>query len=378
MFEVRGRTAALAVDKLRGEADRQPVVHRLVDAGVNARTLIIRVVYDAGVIQIGDGGHVGRFVVTALEAQLVVHRKGRAEDVVLPVVGNAFGVVHFFAGADDRTDQRVELLAAVIIFESAHILLEADELVGTHRLDKLHRFGDGQFCLISHVEIAFGTAFGLDQDDTVRAARTVDGHRRSVFQHRHVLDDVRVEVGQSAGVGNTVENNQRIIIGRQRVLAADQQGLVAARGFVAGCDVQTGHLSDQAVHQVVGRNHLQRLFVDYGQASREVLLLLRTVTHDDDLFERLCARDHFYVDDSGYADFDFLVIVAQARKYQGRGGGNFQFEGALYGGDGSRIRFSVFYNNDDARQRGSVFIDDRTGHFDIVLLGKRRCCGQQG
>ena len=225
---------------------------------------------------------------------------------------------------------------------------------------------------------AFITSLGLDQDNAVRAARTVDGHRRCVLQHRHALDKVRVEVGQRTAIRNAVQNDQRVIGRRDRVLAADQQSLVAARSSIAGRDVQTGHLSDQAVHQVVGRNHLQRLFVDYGQASREVLLLLRTVTHDDDLFERLCARDHFHVDDSGYADFDFLVIVAQARKYQGRGGGGFQFEGALYGGDGSRIRFSVFYNNDDARQRGSVFIDDRTGHFDIVLLGKRRCCGQQG
>ena len=128
------------------------------------------------------------------------------------------------------------------------------------------------------MEFALRTPLGLDQDDAVRAARTVDGHCRSVFQHRHVLDDVRVEVGQSAGIGDAVQDDQRVVIGRQRVLAADQQGLVAARRFVAGGDVQTGDLADQTVHQVVGRDHLQRLFADDGETSREVLLLLRTVT----------------------------------------------------------------------------------------------------
>ena len=170
VFEVRRRTAALAVDELRGEAHRQPVVHRLVDAGVNGRTLIIRVVDDAGIVQVGNGGHVGRLFAAALEAQLVVHREDRAENIVLPVVGDAFGVVDLLAGADDRTHQRIELLAAVIVFEPAHVLFETDELVGTHRLDALHRFGDGEFRLVGHMETAFRSALGLDQDDAVRSA----------------------------------------------------------------------------------------------------------------------------------------------------------------------------------------------------------------
>ena len=170
VFEVRRRTATLAVDELRGEAHRQPVVHRLVDAGVNGRTLIIRVVDDAGIVQVGNGGHIGRLFAAALEAQLVVHREDRAENIVLPVVGDAFGVVDLLAGADDRTHQRIELLAAVIVFESAHVLLETDELVGTHRLDALHRFGDGEFRLVGHMETAFRSALGLDQNDAVRSA----------------------------------------------------------------------------------------------------------------------------------------------------------------------------------------------------------------
>ena len=170
MFEVRRRTAALAVDELRGEAHRQPVVHRLVDAGVNGRTLIIRVVDDTGIVQVGNSGHIGRLFAAALEAQLVVHREDRAENIVLPVVGDAFGVVDLLAGADDRTHQRIELLAAVIVFEPAHVLLETDELVGTHRLDALHRFGDGEFRLVGHMETAFRSALGLDQDDAVRSA----------------------------------------------------------------------------------------------------------------------------------------------------------------------------------------------------------------
>ena len=215
MFEVRRRTAALAVHELRGEAYGQPVVHFLVDAGVDVRALVIRVVNHAGVVQVGNRGHIGGLLVAALEAQLVVHREDRAENVVLPVVGDALGVVYLFAGADDRTYQRVELLAAVIVFEPAHVLLEADEFVGAHGLDALHRLGDGEFRFVGDMEFALRTPLGLDQDDAVRAARSVDGHCRSVFQHRHVLDDVRVEVGQSARVGNAVENDQRVVAGRQ-------------------------------------------------------------------------------------------------------------------------------------------------------------------
>ena len=215
MFEVRRRTAALAVHELRGEAYGQPVVHFLVDAGVDVRTLVIRVVNHARVVQVGNRGHIGGLLVAALEAQLVVHREDRAENVVLPVVGDALGVVYLLAGADDRTYQRIELFAAVIVFEPAHVLLEADEFVGAHGLDALHRLGDGEFRFVGDMEFALRTPLGLDQDDAVRAARSVDGHCRSVFQHRHVLDDVRVEVGQSARVGNAVENDQRVVAGRQ-------------------------------------------------------------------------------------------------------------------------------------------------------------------
>ena len=85
----------------------------------------------------------------------------------------------------------------------------------THGFDALHRLGDGELRFVGDMEFALRTPLGLDQDDAVRAARTVDGHGRRVFQHRHVLDDVRVEVGQSARVGNAVENDQRVVAGRQ-------------------------------------------------------------------------------------------------------------------------------------------------------------------
>ena len=215
MFEVRRRTAGLTVHELRGETYGQPVVHFLVDAGIDVRALVIRIVNHAGVVQVGNRGHIGGLLVAALEAQLVVHREDRAEDVVLPVVGDALGVVYLLAGADNRTYQRIELLAAVIVLEPAHVLLEADELVGTHGFDALHRLGDGELRFVGDMEFALRTPLGLDQDDAVRAARTVDGHGRRVFQHRHVLDDVRVEVGQSARVGNAVENDQRVVAGRQ-------------------------------------------------------------------------------------------------------------------------------------------------------------------
>ena len=215
MFEVRRRTAGLTVHELRGETYGQPVVHFLVDAGIDVRALVIRIVNHAGVVQVGNRGHIGGLLVAALEAQLVVHREDRAEDIVLPVVGDALGVVYLLAGADNRTYQRIELLAAVIVLEPAHVLLEADELVGTHGFDALHRLGDGELRFVGDMEFALRTPLGLDQDDAVRAARTVDGHGRRVFQHRHVLDDVRVEVGQSARVGNAVENDQRVVAGRQ-------------------------------------------------------------------------------------------------------------------------------------------------------------------
>ena len=59
------------------------------------------------------------------------------------------------------------------------------------------------------------TVLRRNDHHAVGSARTVDGHGRRVFQHRHVLDDVRVEVGQSARVGNAVENDQRVVAGRQ-------------------------------------------------------------------------------------------------------------------------------------------------------------------
>lgn len=76
----------------------------------------------------------------------------------------------------------------------------------------------------------------------------------------------------------------------------------------------------------------------------------RTVTHDDDLF-RATMRSGYFVDDSGYADFDFPGYCMWAKIPGGEAGGS--DSRCCCGVDKTRIRFPSFINNDDARQRGS-------------------------
>ena len=185
------------------------------------------------------------------------------------------------------------------------------------------------------------------------------------------------EVGQAARIGNAVQDDQRVIAGRQRVLAADQQRLVAARSLVAGGDVQTGDLSDQTVHQVVGRNHLQRLFADHGKTSREVLLLLRTVTHDDHFVEGLRILRHLHVHDVGRADPDLPAGITQARENQRRGRGGLDLINTLRIGDGGIVVPAVLYEYDDTRQGRSVFIGDLSGHVNRILCKQRSGRQQQ-
>ena len=88
----------------------------------------------------------------------------------------------------------------------------------------------GEFVEVLHAGRTFHTALGLDEDDTVGAARTVDGCGRTILEHGDFLDILGVD-GQEVGelflsgvgeverlvdvalVGDVVEHDERLGVG---------------------------------------------------------------------------------------------------------------------------------------------------------------------
>ena len=108
---------------------------------------------------------------------MVVLERG-AEHVILPVAGDSLGVVDTLAGADYLAIERIEVYACEFFgTKASHILLELDIFVGAHGLDALHLRCHCECAFVHYFRIALRAFFGLYEDYTVGATRTVDGYR---------------------------------------------------------------------------------------------------------------------------------------------------------------------------------------------------------
>ena len=105
----------------------------------------------------------------------------------------------------------------------------------------------------AHVDAfgTLGTLLGGDHDDTVGGSRSEDGSRRGVLQDSEALDVVRVDggkrVGDSAdaclGKRQTVNHDERVVVGLQRGTATDSDGAGGTRSAVTHRDDNAGGLA---------------------------------------------------------------------------------------------------------------------------------------
>ena len=60
-----------------------------------------------------------------------------------------------------------------------------------------------------HVHLALLTLLGSDQDHTVRSTVTIQSSRSSIFQNRHALDVLRVQVRDITIIRHTIQDVER-------------------------------------------------------------------------------------------------------------------------------------------------------------------------
>ena len=94
----------------------------------------------------------------------------------------------------------------------------------------------------------------------VRRTDTPDGGRRRIFQHRHLLDVVRVQVQLRAFHREAVHHNQGLRVGVQGAHATDNHLVILV-------EVKPRHLPFELLAQAHGVHRLHVLLVDEGERT---------------------------------------------------------------------------------------------------------------
>ncbi len=241
----------------------------------------------------------------------VVHVDGRvAEELVLPVDPLPHPLVVF--------ERAVEVVQIGVNARRLALDLVHDEIVGVHHV---HLLGHGLESVGSRVGddgLALHTLFRLDDDDAVGAAGSVDGRRRSVFQHRDRGDVRRVDGGVREVLDReSVDDVERCVALGERIGAADDDVHFGSGLSVGRRDRDSGQASLESLIEVHDRGFHQILHLHAAQRSGDVFAGLSAVTDFDDDFVdgagRLFEGD---VDARAVVYGDLLFGVAQQREYQ--------------------------------------------------------------
>jgi len=132
--------------------------------------------------------------------------------------------------------------------------------------------------------LAFDTALGRNEDDTVTAPHTVNGRGRGVLQHRHRLDLVHVHVLHATL--DTVHQDQRRRTGPRRHAADEYLCLLLAR---LAARREGRESRNQSVQGARKRGHaaraLELLALDLSDGAHHALLFLYAVADHHDLLD---------------------------------------------------------------------------------------------
>ena len=323
---------------------------------------------------------IGYLVRTAVDRYRVVLREGRRIDLLLPVavlhepVRRRISRIVFRLRAAEHVADLVTHLVEGILLDVAHTRIA---VVGILRkvdhFEQVRRLGNGEGRRGPHARCTGLSALGGDQDDAVGTARTVDGRRGGILQHGDV-DDVRgvelrerilldlevaadTRAGKFAGrrLRNVVDHIERLVVSAQRVRTTDRHRRCGSDGRRRRAHDQTGDLAfEQAVDRRQGNIPFRGL--DVGQGSRDVPLAGRTVSHDDNLVERLRILLQLNVDQSLRAHGNLPGRISDKGKDQHR----------ITPGD-----IELIFTVDVGRgtDRSPLDIDAYSGHTDAFIIG---------
>ena len=230
------------------------------------------------------------------------------------------------------------------------------------------------------------TALRGDDDDTVSGTRAIEGRSSGTLQHGHVLNVVRVHVGdtthgilmllsQTSGAleGHTVDDVQRLVVTVDRADTTDNHRVSLTRVTRRGVDLHTCHLTCQGRGNVSHLTFGQLGIVDgLCRIAKRLLFTTDTERGDNHLVQNLVVRKHLDTHRTGGSHIDGLhAEIRDAQRGTTRRNGQLELTVAighcalasannLYGGthDGQSV-FLRHYGTSDLR------------------LGHRSHCSQQ-
>ena len=263
-----------------------------VDAdGVTLVIVVEEVVLLGGVAYRNEVGH---GIAAARDVELVLLDMAIAGEVAPPVVVTgddvALAVGHPRV-RHTRSEVEVGILLGVarcfgLGVEPEALVVEVEHLLAVHGVEVLGWLLDAVAALERNLGLALGTLLGGDEEYAVGSLCTIDGGGRSVLQYIDALDVGRVEARKTAGVDDTVENDEHARVTRNGVGATHGDRWVRTCGTCLAY-VQAGDGTLQGL-QYVGVGRLLECFnVRACDCAREVALLHGAVTNHYDVVEQL-------------------------------------------------------------------------------------------
>ena len=225
--------------------------------------------------------------------------------------------------------------------------------------------------------LAFGTALGGDQDDTVTGTGTIQGGGSRILEDGHGSDIVGIQLRQRVligGVGllrDTVDDDQRC--GGSTVRGADTTE--ADSHIITGLSVNGSHLQTRGgTFQCTGNRGRvldgNDVRFDFGQGTGHVLPFLGAISNNDNIVERKGILLEDDVKLLAVTDQDFLGLETDRRENEGslrpHREGEVAIQVRYYASPGA---LDLDTGTDDGF---TLCVNDLTGH---CRLGK--CCRSQ-
>ena len=300
-------TALVGIGVVELDVGGQPLGHLLVEGGLGRHLVEAAVVEDTVLEVVREGDAVARILRTARKRHVVVLRPSGTKHLVLPVDTRDLEVV---LGGLIAVRLAVGVLALTPVGVESRLLLELGELVVVQQVERLGNLPVAGRTAVRDRRLADLARLGRDEHYAVGRTRTVDGRRRSVFQHVDLLDVAARQVVDIVHL-ESVDDIERSGIAVDRADTADLDLESRARRTVGRGDLHTRDLAaESAEHRsrlitfdVLGRNR--------SDGTRQVGTLRGAVAHDDDLIHDVGVGLEFDLEIGLRTHFDLLGLVAQ-------------------------------------------------------------------
>ena len=174
------------------------------------------------------------------------------------------------------------------LVHNIHILLSRQN--GRNLVQILHAV----VAVISNFARTCLTLLSGDQNDAVSSTRTIDSCRSCVLQNIDRLN-IRGVQRRKATIGHTVHNIQRCVrTSGTHTTNINLEALIEETTI--RCDVHTGGLALQCAKRIDSVHLSDILTLNLNGCTGEELLLLNTITYDNDIFNHVAVFFHHYAE----------------------------------------------------------------------------------